>query len=392
MANSKAKRPLIASARGALLLSVCALALWLSGELLLLSRSDVGQIFLARHVGLVSRPHVTQLLSAGMKRSLRNAGFSTDSLREVFPQSGAAPLRWELPLDPEGSLAQANYAISQSVRSRGADVISGREIRLPDGGSRLQLVVGLPRFATHEIVVTRPAPSAREGDAAPVALVLFGFDPDDPAAADALDATVPVSWAASVAAKSFGRLLERAHARKREILLSLPLEPINYPRVDPGPNTILVSMKAGDVRKQMRRQLAAASPAVAVSNNMGSLATQDYRTMRTVFDELRRQRLPFVHVEPTPGSLCRQLSSDMGISYQVATRVLDGEVRKDDARAVDKAWKEVMAAVRERGQGIVFVRATPAARGLLKRLADPRAHAGIRFVPLSTLVPRPPES
>jgi polysaccharide deacetylase 2 family uncharacterized protein YibQ len=111
-----------------------------------------------------------------------------------------------------------------------------------------------------------------------------------------------------------------------------------------------------------------------------------------VFDELRRQRLPFVHVEPTPGSLCRQLSSDMGVSYQMVTTVMDGEVRKDDARAVDKAWRTVLAAVRDRGQGIVFLRATPAARALLHRLADPRTHAGVRFVPLSTLVPRPPES
>src|SRR5262245_53844525 len=223
MAKPKAKRPLVASARGVLLLVACAVAVFLGGELLLLSRSDVGQIFLARHFGLVSRPHVTQILSAGMKRSLRLAGFSTDSLQEAFPAAAAAPLRWVLPLGPDGSLAQVNYILSQSVRSRGAAVLSGRETRAPDGTGRLLLLVGLSRYPTHEIVVTRPAPTAREGDAAPVALVLFGFDPEDADAADALDAPVPVTFAANVGAHSFGRLLERAHARQREVLLSLPL-------------------------------------------------------------------------------------------------------------------------------------------------------------------------
>jgi polysaccharide deacetylase 2 family uncharacterized protein YibQ len=393
MSRAKPQTPLLASARGALLLGASALALFLAGELLLLGHTDAGQVLLAKHFDLVPRPRVTQILSTAMKRALRLAGVPAESVHESFPTGGRAPVRWEIELPAGASLVQANYALATALSGRGGEVLSGREEKAPDDGpTRLTLIVGLPRYATHEVIVSRPAPPPVQEESASLALVLFGFDPDDPRAAAALDAPVPLAVAALQSSKQFDRLIRRARARQREVVLSLPLEPINYPRIDPGPGAVLVTMKPLAVTRLVRKQLEAAGPVVAVANHMGSLATQDTRTMRTIYEELRRQRLPFLHVDPAPGAVCRQLASDMGVSYQAAARVLDREMRTEDPRSLEKTWEDLLAFTRERGRAVVFVRATPGARVLLSHMGDPARHPGVTLVPLSTLVPRPPES
>jgi polysaccharide deacetylase 2 family uncharacterized protein YibQ len=168
------------------------------------------------------------------------------------------------------------------------------------------------------------------------------------------------------------------------------MEPLNYPRIDPGPGAVLVTMKPLEVRRLVKRHLEAAGAVAAISNHMGSLATQDVRIMRVVYEELRSAHLPFLHVDPVPGEVCKQLSSDMGVSYRTATVALDREARTTDMKRLEKSWKQVLRLARERGSAVAFVRATPGVRTWLPRLADPARCPGVDLVPLSDLVPRPP--
>src|SRR6185436_3905765 len=96
---------------------------------------------------------------------------------------------------------------------------------------------------------------------------------------------------------------------------SLPLEPINYPQISPGPGTILVTMKPAQVSSLVRRYLEQADPVAAVANHMGSLATQDMTVMNAVFGELKRAGAPFLHVRPAPGAVCKSLAADLGVPY-----------------------------------------------------------------------------
>jgi polysaccharide deacetylase 2 family uncharacterized protein YibQ len=82
----------------------------------------------------------------------------------------------------------------------------------------------------------------------------------------------------------------------------VPLEPINYPQVNPGPGTLLVTMKPDHIETTLRRYIAQAGAVSAVANHMGSLATQDKTVMGAVYDELKREHPPFLHVN---GRGCR---------------------------------------------------------------------------------------
>jgi hypothetical protein len=181
-----------------------------------------------------------------------------------------------------------------------------------------------------------------------------------------------------------------ARQREREMVLHLPLEPINYPRINPGPGTVLVSMKSGQITGLLRRYLDQAGPVTAVANHMGSLATQDMTVMTAVYRELKRRNVPFLHVNPAAGAVCKSLASNMGVLYCEPNEVLDGEARGTDTRALDRRWNEVLKEARVRGRLVVLLRATPATRLWLPRALASKRLAGVSVVPLVSLIGRPP--
>ena len=86
-------------------------------------------------------------------------------------------------------------------------------------------------------------------------------------------------------------------------------------------------MKPDRATGTVRRWLDQSGPVVGVANHMGSLATQDMTLMGAVYRELRRRHLPFVHVQPAAGAVCRPLAAEMGVIYDEPDAVLDAEAR-----------------------------------------------------------------
>jgi polysaccharide deacetylase 2 family uncharacterized protein YibQ len=270
-------------------------------------------------------------------------------------------------------------------------VVSGREGWSERGARTLTLRVGLPRRATHELQVVQFPVEGRTRSGAParIAVVVFALG-DQPAAADSFfRVAAPFGVALAPGLRTSREIFRAAHARGREVVLHLPLEPINYPRLNPGPGTLLVTMKPARIAGSLRRFLDDAAPVAAVANHMGSLATQDMTLMRAVFHELKRGELPFVHVSPAAGAVCKALAGDMGIPYVEPDMVIDLEARGNDRARLDRRWKEALRRAHERGRLIVWVRATPTSREWLPQALAPGRLDGASIVPLAALIRSP---
>jgi polysaccharide deacetylase 2 family uncharacterized protein YibQ len=373
-------------------LVVSALALFLIAEAYRFTRSESGQMTLARHLGLGDAAHVTRLVGHRLREALEKAGVPPDSVSERVVEGHDPQVVWRVGLRPEASSLQLNYDLSRSLEKQGATVLSGREGWTVHGGRTLILRVGLPRRATHEVqVVQLPHAIGRPAVSEParIAIVLFGLG-DNPAAADSFfRVAAPFAVALPPDLKTSRETLRAAHQRGREVVLHLPLEPINYPQVNPGPGTLLVTMKPARIADDVHHFLDQSRPIAAVANHMGSLATQDMTLMRAVFHELRREDLPFLHVTPAAGAVCKSLAADMGIDYAEPDMMIDQEARSRDTRALEKRWKEVLTRARSRGHLIVWLRATPLTREWLPRVLTPKELGGASVVPLAALIRRP---
>ena len=238
------------------LLAVSALALFLVGEALLLSGSESGQLTLAWRFGFGQPARITQLVGRQLRRGLAAAGISADSVRESMVEGADPPVRWRVGLRPGTSLLQTNYAVTRTLERHGAAVLRGREGWTPDGAQVVTLLIGLPRRPTHQLRLVRmPESSAhRAPSPARLALVLYGFG-EDPAAADSFfDLPLPFAVALVPGHPRSGALFRAAHRRLREVVLHVPLEPINYPQVNPGPGTLLVTMKPARISSELDRK------------------------------------------------------------------------------------------------------------------------------------------
>jgi polysaccharide deacetylase 2 family uncharacterized protein YibQ len=374
------------------LLAVLALGLFLIAEAVRAVRSDAGRLTIARTVGLGERSDLTRIVGRQLRRGLAAVEVGRDSITETVLEHGPVPVRWRVGLRPGASLLQANAALTRVLEAQGAAVLEGRERVTAAGTQEVRLLVGLPRRPTHEVLLVRGvAEGDRPADHEPgrLAVIVYGFG-DNPAEADSFF-SLPAPFAVAVVTgeRESDRVLALARERQREVIVHLPLEPLNYPRVNPGPGTVLVSMSPGRIGATVRQHLKRAGDPTAVANHMGSLATQDMTVMTAVYRELRRRNVAFLHLTPAPGAVCRTLAAEMGVTYAEPDAMVDREARERDTRALDRRWSEVLAQARERGHAVVLVRATPLTwRWLPGALASKRL-GGVALVPLAALLEKP---
>jgi polysaccharide deacetylase 2 family uncharacterized protein YibQ len=148
-------------------------------------------------------------------------------------------------------------------------------------------------------------------------------------------------------------------------------------------------MKPSQITSLLRKYLDQAGPVAAVANLMGSLATQDMTVMGALYRELHRQRLPFLHVTPVPGAVCKPLAADLGVAYEEPDAVIDQETRGAKPDRLERRWEEVLAEARARGELVVMVRASDLTRGFLPKALDTKRLHGVSLVPLSSLLRHP---
>jgi len=379
------------SVAGTLLLAVLAGLLFVLGEALILTRTDAGRLTAARWLGLGDTARITAIVGKHARDALANVGVPRDSIHETVIGSATPAVRWRVGLRPRASALQLNYALTRALQSQGAAVLSGREGFDPHGAPMVTLVVGVRGHPTHEIDLVSPLHTSAAATAAAAAgrlsLVLFGLGDDARRVVGVMRTPLPFAVAIPAGQPWSQAAFHAARERQREVVLHLPLEPLNYPQVDPGPGAILVTMGRSKIESTVRHDLDEAGGVAAVANLMGSLATQDQTVMTAVYDVLRERRAPFLHMTPAAGSVCRALASQMGVVYQEPDVVLDAEALHA-GKALDARWRDVLDRTRRRGQAIVMLRATDAALAWLPAALSAKRLGSVEIVPLASLVRR----
>ena len=100
--------------------------------------------------------------------------------------------------------------------------------------------------------------------------------------------------------------MQRATAQGRESIIHVPMEPIGYPRVNPGPNAILVQHDEAKIARTLDQFQKKLPDCIGINNHMGSLATTDPDVMQAVMNALKKQDLLFLDSRTTNVSIAYQ--------------------------------------------------------------------------------------
>ncbi len=127
-----------------------------------------------------------------------------------------------------------------------------------------------------------------------VAIIIddIGYDLD--IAKKFLELDIPITLSILPFSPYKDEILEMAREKNQTIMLHMPMEPIEYPHIKPGPGTLLTSMPPGELKEQIRRNLEDIPGIVGVNNHMGSRFTSVFSPMYLILSALKEEGLFFI--------------------------------------------------------------------------------------------------
>jgi hypothetical protein len=133
------------------------------------------------------------------------------------------------------------------------------------------------------------------------------------------------------------------------IMLHLPMEPVEYPQVNPGPGTLLTAMTPDQLTRQLEKDLDAVPFIRGVNNHMGSKMTAESSQMYQIFSILKKRGLYFVDSRTTTETLCKPSARLFQIPFAQRDIFLDHLVEVDFIR---KQLKELVRIAQRNGYAV----------------------------------------
>lgn len=174
-----------------------------------------------------------------------------------------------------------------------------------------------------------------------------------------------------------------AHADGREVLLHIPMEPRDYPTVDPGENALMVDLTKEEVQNRLLGYLQTVPWVVGANNHMGSRFTESREGMKGVLQILKDQGLFFVDSRTTANSVAIAEAKGMEIAHAGRDLFLDNEINEE---AIRQQIRKLIKIATEQGSAIGICHPHSETIAALKKETPNFAAAGVSLVAVSALV------
>lgn len=147
-----------------------------------------------------------------------------------------------------------------------------------------------------------------------------------------MDLDIPITFSVLPHSPHNRELAAEAHGKGIEIMLHLPMEPMEYPKVNPGPGALLVAMDVDDMIETLYDDLDDVPYVVGVNNHMGSRMTTVSTRMYQIFTVLRKKDLFFIDSKTSPQSLCKPSARLLQVPFGERDVFLDHSLDKKTIR------------------------------------------------------------
>ena len=332
------------------------------------------------------RAALLRLTSRTLRGALEQIGISRERIDErplPVAGSGRAPVQWRIQVPPRASLLRINDAVTQAMIMLGGHVLRGAERPAQVLGTALDLRVGYGDRVTHAIAV-EPTTSIVDAGAK-IAFVVTDLNRDEETLYRAfLQSDIPFTYAVRPDRPGAARDAKAIRGAKREVFLSLAMEPRGYPGIDPGKDAILLDLSRIEIEDRIARSLSTIGTAEGVISRLGSAAVNDADVMRAVLVELRHRDLPFVDAHGAGPSVAEQIGEEVGARVLTLGGNMDGS--GGTAAAARARLKQIAAMATQRGALVVSIRANAVLLAVLEAERENLRAQGLEIVPASEIV------
>jgi polysaccharide deacetylase 2 family uncharacterized protein YibQ len=193
---------------------------------------------------------------------------------------------------------------------------------------------------------------------------------------------IPLTWAFLPYTPYIKECLEEAKMHGVEIMLHLPLEPLD-PARNPGPGVIRHNWSEAEIEEQLNRDLDTIPGAVGLNNHMGSLGTQDPHLMDCLLRLIRKKRMFFIDSMTSPNSIAEKYAMEYQVPFAKRRVFIDNDADPNSKRA---ALQKLIKIALDDGLAIGIAHVKDGNAAVITEMLPEFIKAGIEFVPVSELV------
>jgi len=135
----------------------------------------------------------------------------------------------------------------------------------------------------------------------------------------------------------------------RETMLHLPMEPMNYPAINPGDGVLLVSMDREMILDTLSMDLSQIPFVAGVNNHMGSRFTENEEKMMIVLAELKKKGLYYIDSRTSSNTVAFDVAKKMALRTASRDIFLDNHLSEN---ALKIQMERLLSVARHKGSAI----------------------------------------
>jgi uncharacterized protein len=178
------------------------------------------------------------------------------------------------------------------------------------------------------------------------------------------------------------KVAETVRKNGGELMLHIPMEPNEYPDIDPGPGALLTSMEPDQLIAQLKLNLDTISDAKGINGHMGSKLTANSEQMYQILTILKQRNLYFVDSLTTSDSVCKPSAMLLKVPFAQRDVFIDHFLEPE---FMQKQVHRLIKTAKMNGEAIGIAHPHKATLEILEQLL-PEIKKQVDLVPASHLV------
>ncbi|PLX37880.1 MAG: hypothetical protein C0606_06370 [Hyphomicrobiales bacterium] len=192
-----------------------------------------------------------------------------------------------------------------------------------------------------------------------------------------------VTLAFSPYGNSLDRWMKKAREDGHELLLQVPLEPYDFPQNDPGPHTLLTSLKAQENIGRLHWVMTRLTNYVGIASYMGARFTASGEAFSPVMEEIGRRGLMYLDDGSSTRSIAASLADATRTPFARTEITLDATPTPEE---IDLRLLQLESLARSRGAAVGSASSLPVSIERINQWAETLERRGIALVPISVVV------
>lgn len=198
-----------------------------------------------------------------------------------------------------------------------------------------------------------------------------------------LPPAITLSFSPYAKPRSLEYLSALARANGHEVMLDLPLEPIDFPQRDPGPKALLTALEPKENLDRLTWSLNRTTGYVGVAVWMGSRFVASPRQMRPLYEAIHERGLIVLDNAEREDSLSLELAGEFGVPTVSSHRYVDVPLASRDA--IDARLAQIERIALQFGSAVAMGRPFPVTVERLAEWSADLEKRGIILVPITVL-------